>query len=163
MKALFPGSFDPITIGHVEIVERGLSLFDEIIVAVGVNSAKKYLFSEADRLEMLRLCFAHEPRIRVVSFNILTAELSRQYDAPFILRGLRSEQDLAYEQPISFINRHLNPDLETVFLHSHPATMHISSTIVREIIKYGGEIGGLVPDVLSDFIHQRFPLNTSRP
>lgn len=156
MKALFPGSFDPITLGHVEIVERGLSLFDEIVVAVGVNSAKKYLFSEEERLEMLRLCFAHQPCVRVVSFSILTAELARQHGAPFLLRGLRSPQDLAYEQPVSFVNHHLNPALETVFLHSHPATMHISSTIVREVIKYGGDIHGLVPEVLESFIHQRF-------
>jgi pantetheine-phosphate adenylyltransferase len=140
----------------VEIVERGMALFDEIVVAVGVNSAKKYLFSEEERLEMLRLCFGHQPRIRVVSFNILTADLARQYNAPFVLRGLRSEQDLAYEQPISFVNHHLNPALETVFLHSNPATMHISSSIVREIVKYGGDLHGLVPDVLVDYIRAHY-------
>jgi pantetheine-phosphate adenylyltransferase len=143
--ALFPGSFDPITTGHEEIIRRGLSLFDEIIVAVGVNSQKKYLFEAEQRLEMLRLVFAEEPRIRPVLFNDLTINFARETGARFILRGLRSPQDFNYEQPIEFVNKHMAPELEIVHLISSPETAHISSTIVREVIKYKGKIDGLLP------------------
>ncbi len=151
-KAVFPGSFDPITQGHVEIVLRGRAIFDQIIVAIGVNSHKKYLFSLEDRLEMLRRCFQAYPQIEVAAFHGLTVDFAREQGAKFLLRGLRSPQDLSYEQPIELINKHMAPSLETVHLLSSPETAMISSTIVREVIKYQGKIEGLVPSEIHDYI-----------
>jgi len=153
-KAIFPGSFDPITSGHQEIILRGRTLFDEIIVAIGVNSQKKYLFSLEQRLEMLNLCFADEPAIRVSSYNGLTVDYARQQGAQFMLRGLRSPQDLSYEQPIELINKHMAPDLETVHLLSSPETAMISSTIVREVIKHRGRVEGLLPDPVANYVRE---------
>ena len=151
-KALFPGSFDPITTGHTEIILRGLSIFDEIVVAIGVNSAKKYFFTLEERLEMLRMCFADEDRIKIASYQELTVDFARKQGARFILRGLRSPQDLSYEQPIELINKHMAPDIENVHLLSSPQTAAISSTIVREVIRYKGNIVGLIPDEISDYV-----------
>ena len=151
-KALFPGSFDPITTGHVEIILRGLSIFDEIVVAIGVNSAKKYSFSLEERLEMLRMCFVDENRIQVASYQELTVDFARKKGARFILRGLRSPQDLSYEQPIELINKHMAPDIENVHLLSSPQTAAISSTIVREVIRYRGNIDGLIPDEIAAYV-----------
>ena len=151
-KAVFPGSFDPITQGHVEIVLRGQSLFDEIIVAIGINSAKKYFFSLEERLEMLRLCFANYPQVRVSSYTGLTVDFAREQGAAFLLRGLRSPQDLSYEQPIELINKHMAPGVETVHLLSSPETAMISSTIVREVIKHQGKIKGLIPDEAYQYV-----------
>ncbi len=154
-KALFPGSFDPVTIGHEEIVKRGLSFFDEVIVAIGINSQKKYLFTEEERMEMLRRTFAAFDRVKVVSFTGLTVDCAMEHGAPNLLRGIRSYTDLTYEQPTSLINRHLNDQIETVYLHSHPETIHISSTIIREVIRYGGKLEGLVPEEIVDYIKER--------
>lgn len=151
-RALFPGSFDPITEGHVEIILRGKALFDEIVVAIGVNSQKKYFFSLEERMEMLNVCFQDEKQIRVTSYEGLTVDYVREIEADFILRGLRSGQDLIYEQPIELVNKHMHPGLEIVHLLSSPKTAHISSTIVREVIKYGGEIEGLIPSSVVQYI-----------
>ena len=154
--AVFPGSFDPITTGHEEIVRRGLRLFDEIIVAIGINSHKNYLFSLEDRLEMLRMTFADEPAIRIMSYHDLTVNFARNQKAAFLLRGLRGPQDLAYEQPIELINKHMAPEIETVHLISKPETAAISSTIVREVVKYKGEIEGLLPPSVVAFVKARY-------
>lgn len=153
-KAVFPGSFDPITSGHLEIILRGKALFDEIIVAIGVNSQKKYLFTLEQRLEMLNLCFEEEPRIRVSAYDGLTVDYAREQGAHFMLRGLRSPQDLSYEQPIELINKHMAPDLETVHLLSSPETAMISSTIVREVIKHRGRVEGLLPEPVARFVRE---------
>jgi len=154
-KALFPGSFDPITVGHEEIIHRGLQFFDEIIVAMGINSQKKYFFSVEERLEMLRRTFAAYDRVKVISFTGLTVDCAMEHDAPNLLRGIRSYTDLTYEQPTSLINRHLNDKVETIYLHSHPETIHIASTIIREVIRYRGKLEGLVPPEIVDFIKER--------
>ena len=151
-KAVFPGSFDPITQGHTEIIKRGTLIFDHIIVAIGVNSQKKYLFSLEDRLNMLEACFVNYPQIGVAAYHGLTVDFAREQDAAFILRGLRSPQDLSYEQPIELINKHMAPDIETVHLLSSPNTAAISSTIVREVIKYKGDIDGLLPPEIVPFV-----------
>lgn len=154
-KALFPGSFDPVTIGHVEIVRRGLALFDEVIVALGENSTKKYMFSLEERLEMLRLAFADEPRIKVSTYNTLTVDYAIEQGAPFLLRGLRDGKDLAYERPLAIINKYLNQKIETVYLVSEGAHSDLSSTLVREVIRYGRNPKGLVPDAALPVIERK--------
>lgn len=152
--ALFPGSFDPITNGHVEVIRRGLRVFDKIVVAIGMNSAKNYLFSLEERMEMIRLCLPY-PQIEVSSYEELTVDFARKSNIQFLLRGLRNPNDLVYEQPIAFVNQHLYPELEVVCLISKPETAHISSTIVREIIKYKGNVEGLVPDAVVERLAKR--------
>jgi len=151
-KALFPGSFDPITIGHVEIVERSCELFDEIIVAIGANSSKKYFFSLEERLEMLKHSFAEYDSVSTDYYEGLTVDYASSQGARYLLRGLRSDTDLSYERPIELINKHLNPDIQTVYLFSRPIHVHISSTLVREVIKYRGKVEGLVPAQIVDYI-----------
>lgn len=154
-KAVFPGSFDPITKGHVEIIQRGKRIFGHIIVAIGVNSQKKYLFSLEDRMEMLETCFAGDEQISTAYYHGLTVDFAREQGAGFLLRGLRSPQDLSYEQPIELINKHMAPELETIHLLSSPNTAMISSTIVREVIKYRGKIDGMIPDDILEFVKSR--------
>ncbi|MEM9987607.1 MAG: pantetheine-phosphate adenylyltransferase [Bacteroidota bacterium] len=153
-KAIFPGSFDPITQGHIEIVQRGLAIFDEIVVAIGVNSQKRYLFSLDERLEMLHLCFKGQKGVKVAEYDGLTVDFAREQGAKFLLRGLRSPQDLSYEQPIELINKHMDPSLETVHLLSSPQTALISSTIVREVIKHRGKVKGLIPDEILAYVEE---------
>ena len=152
--AVFPGSFDPITKGHEEIILRGCGIFDEIIVAIGVNAQKKYFFSLEERMEMLDLTFRNEPKIRTAYYTGLTVDYAREQGAQFILRGLRSPQDLMYEQPIELVNRHMAPELETLHLLSSPQTAAISSTIVREVIKYQGKIDGMLPVPVVTYIKE---------
>lgn len=154
-KAIFPGSFDPPTLGHTEIVLRATALFDEVIVAIGTNSAKSTLFSLDDRLEMLRLSFAGAPAVRVCAYEGLTVDFAHAEGARFLLRGLRTGQDLDYERPIALINRHMDAQLETIFLITSGAHSHISSTLVREVIKYGRDAAGLVPPEILPLIHAR--------
>jgi pantetheine-phosphate adenylyltransferase len=138
--AVFPGSFDPITIGHVDLVRRSLPLFDKIIVAVGINSTKKYLFPLEQRMEWLRQVFAEVPQVEVDSFQNLTAHYCQRIGARYLLRGLRNASDFDYEKTISQLNHIVGEGIETVFLIAQPEYTHISSTIVREII-----IGGADP------------------
>lgn len=143
--AVFPGSFDPITTGHVELVRRAVPLFDKIVVAVGVNSQKKYLFSLEQRLAWLEEVFADEPSVEVGSFEGLTAHYCQAIGARYLLRGLRNASDFDYEKTISQLNEIVGEGLETIFLISQPAYSHISSTIVREIIKGGGDASPFLP------------------
>jgi len=143
--AVFPGSFDPITVGHVDLVRRAMPLFDRIIVAVGVNSTKKYLFSLEQRMEWLRLVFADSPQVGVDSFQNLTAHYCQRIGARYLLRGLRNASDFDYEKTISQLNHIIGGGIETVFLISEPAFSHISSTIVREIIIGGADPTPFIP------------------
>lgn len=143
--AVFPGSFDPITIGHIDLVRRSLPLFDKVIVAVGINSQKKYLFSLEQRLAWLEEVFRDEPRIAIDHFQNLTAHYCLRVNAQYILRGLRNSSDFDYEKTISQLNQILGKGIETVFLISQPAYSHISSTIVREIITGGGDATPFLP------------------
>ncbi len=143
--AVFPGSFDPITTGHVEIVRRALPLFDEIVVAIGVNSQKSYLFSLEQRLQWLRDVFAGEPKVRVDFFENLTAHYCMRIGAGYLIRGLRNASDFDYEKTISQLNDVLGHGVDTIFLISRPNFSHISSTIVREIIRGGGDAGPFLP------------------
>ena len=143
--AVFPGSFDPITSGHVDLVKRALPLFDQIIVAIGVNTSKKYLFDLDQRIEWLEAVFEKEDKVKVDYFENLTAEYCRRIGADYLLRGLRNASDFDYEKTISQLNNILGDNLETIFLISRPAFSHISSTIVREIIKGGGDASPFLP------------------
>lgn len=143
--AVFPGSFDPITTGHVDLVKRALPLFDEIVVAVGVNTTKKYLFSLDQRLEWLRQVFAAYPNVRVDYFEKLTAYYCQRIGARYLLRGLRNGSDFDYEKTISQLNHIVGGGIETIFLISQPEFSHISSTIVREIITGGGDASPFIP------------------
>ncbi|HFA49951.1 MAG TPA: pantetheine-phosphate adenylyltransferase [Bacteroidetes bacterium] len=147
-KAVFPGSFDPITKGHVQLVKRALPLFDKVVVAVGINSQKKYLFSLAQRMEWLEDVFADEPKVEIADFEGLTAHFCNKIGAGYLLRGLRNASDFDYEKTISQLNTIVGHGLETVFLISEPAYSHISSTIVREIIKGGGDAAPFLPKAL---------------
>jgi pantetheine-phosphate adenylyltransferase len=146
--AVFPGSFDPITTGHVELVRRAVPLFDKIVIAVGVNSQKKCLFPLEQRMEWLEKVFADEPKIEIGSFEGLTAHYCNKIGARYLLRGLRNASDFDYEKTISQLNGIVGEGLETIFLISQPAYSHISSTIVREIIKGGGDASPFLPEGL---------------
>lgn len=143
--AVFPGSFDPITTGHVDLVKRALPLFDQIVVAVGVNTVKKNLFSLEQRLEWLRQVFAGYPNVRVDYFEKLTAHYCLRIGARYLLRGLRNGSDFDYEKTISQLNHIVGGGIDTVFLIAQPEFSHISSTIVREIIVGGGDASPFLP------------------
>ncbi len=144
-KAIFPGSFDPITLGHYDIIKRSLPLFDEIIIAIGVNADKKYMFSLEDRKQFIEKSFADEPKISVITYEGLTIDLCKKLNAEFILRGLRNPADFEFEKAIAHTNRRLSK-IETVFLLTAAKTSFISSSIVRDVIRNGGDYKVLVPD-----------------
>jgi pantetheine-phosphate adenylyltransferase len=143
-RAIFPGTFDPFTIGHYSIVERGLALFDEIIIGIGVNHLKKTLFDESKRLDIIRQAFAGEPRVKVMIYNSLTIDFAKSVDAQFILRGLRTVADFEYERTIGDTNRILS-GVETVILFTESAYSHISSTVARDLMSYGKDISTFLP------------------
>ena len=144
--ALFPGSFDPFTKGHEDIVLRGLQLFDEIIIAMGYNAQKSSRYFEINLMaELITSAFVNHPNIKVVTFSELTAEFARKNGARFLLRGLRNTTDFEYENSISQVNRHLYDALESVFLITTPNLAWISSSIVREVHRYGGDVSEFLP------------------
>jgi pantetheine-phosphate adenylyltransferase len=144
-KAIFPGSFDPITLGHEDIITRGISLFDEIVIAIGVNAEKKYMFSLEDRKRFIEETFKDEPKVSVITYEGLTIDLCKKIKADFILRGLRNPADFEFEKAIAHTNRRLSK-IETVFLLTAARTSYISSSIVRDVIRNHGEYEMLVPD-----------------
>ena len=143
-KAVFPGSFDPITLGHVDIIYRGLEIFDEIIIAIGVNADKKQLFPLEDKIQQIKNAFINEPRIKVASYKGLTIDFCKSVNSKYILRGLRNSSDFNYEQSIAQTNSSLS-SIESIFLISSPQLAHISSTIVRDIIRNEGDYKNFVP------------------
>lgn len=143
--AFFPGSFDPFTNGHADIIVRGLKLFDEIIIGIGTNSAKKRYFDLDFMEKSIKIAFSQDARVKVVQYDDLTATVARLHGADFFLRGLRNTTDFEYENTISQVNRKLEGELETVFLITSPEYAPISSTIVRELHKYGADITDYLP------------------
>ena len=143
-KAVFPGSFDPITLGHVDLIYRGLEIFDEIIIAIGVNADKKQLFPLEDKIQQIKNAFINEPRIKVASYKGLTIDFCKSVNSKYILRGLRNSSDFNYEQSIAQTNSSLS-SIESIFLISSPQLAHISSTIVRDIIRNEGDYKNFVP------------------
>ncbi|HUF47832.1 MAG TPA: pantetheine-phosphate adenylyltransferase [Vicinamibacterales bacterium] len=152
---IVPGSFDPVTNGHVDIIERASRLFDRVVVAVLVNPGKSPLFSLEERLLFLAGAVGRHPGVEVDSFQGLLVDYARRRDAAAVVRGLRRSSDFDYEAPMAQMNRHLAPGIETVFLVPSPAVAHISSTLVRDIVRHGGSIDGLVPDGVTTFLARR--------
>ncbi|RKS43377.1 phosphopantetheine adenylyltransferase [Gillisia mitskevichiae] len=146
-RAVFPGSFDPITLGHVDILERALPLFDEIILAIGTNADKKYMFSLEDRVRFLEETFKNEVKIKVMTYKGLTVDFCKKENAAFILRGLRNSIDLEFEKTIGQTNYKMS-GIETVFLISSSGKGHISSSVVRDVRKNGGDFSFMVPEVV---------------
>ena len=144
--AIFPGSFDPFTKGHEDIVMRGLKIFDEVVIGIGYNSQKHNRYFDIDLMvEKIEQTFANNDQIKVLVYNELTAELAKKIDAKYLLRGLRNTTDFEYENSISQVNRYLNHELETVFLITSPEYAAISSSIIREVHKYDGDVGDFLP------------------
>ncbi len=146
--AIYPGSFDPITNGHVDIIMRGAAIFDRIIVAVLHNLEKAPLFSVGERVQMAREVFAGEPKVAVETFDGLLVEFARQRGAQVIVRGLRAVSDFEYEFQMALMNRRLAPEIETVFMMPAESYTYISSRLIREVFALGGPIAGLVPEVV---------------
>ena len=144
-RALFPGSFDPITLGHYDIIKRALDLFDEIVVAIGVNGDKNYMFTVEQRKEFIEQAFADEPKVKVTTYQGLTVDFCKEIGAQFILRGLRNPADFEFEKAIAHTNRKLS-QIETVFLLTAARTSFISSSIVRDVIRNHGDYTVLVPE-----------------
>jgi len=144
-RAIFPGSFDPITLGHVDIINRALPLFDEIIIAIGINADKKYMFTLDERVKFIKDNYANEPKIIVETYKGLTIDFCEKKGVDFILRGLRNPADFEFEKAIAQTNRKMST-IETVFLLTSADTSFISSSIVRDILRNGGQVNGFVPD-----------------
>jgi pantetheine-phosphate adenylyltransferase len=143
--AVFPGSFDPFTVGHESIVKRALALFDRVIIAVGVNAEKKNLFSIEMRLKMIAKVFEGESRVEITRFSGLTVEFCRRHNARYIVRGLRTAADFEYERAMGHMNWKMAPEIDTVFLLTSTEHTPVNSTIVRDIIKHGGDASMFVP------------------
>jgi pantetheine-phosphate adenylyltransferase len=148
--ALFPGSFDPFTKGHASIVEKALGLFDKVVIGIGENAAKQYFYSLEDRKKFISRVYINQTRVEVMVYTGLTIEACREHGAKFILRGLRNSADFGFERNIAQMNHAMNPGVETVFLVTDPELSAISSTIIREIIKHGGNAKPFVPEGMLD-------------
>jgi len=146
-RAIFPGSFDPLTLGHFDIINRGITLFDELVIAIGINAEKKYMFSLEERKQFIVEAFKDEPKIKVMTYEGLTVDFCKKIEANFILRGLRNPGDFEFEKAIAHTNRSLT-EIETVFLLTSSGKSYISSSIVRDVIRNGGDYTGLVPSTV---------------
>lgn len=146
-RAIFPGSFDPITLGHYDIIRRGIDLFDELIIAIGVNADKQYMFSQEERESFITQAFKTEPKVKVMTYSGLTIDFCREMNAQYILRGLRNAGDFEFEKAIAHTNRKMS-NIETVFLLTSSGLSYISSSIVRDVIRNGGDYSALVPNTV---------------
>lgn len=153
--AIYPGSFDPLTYGHMNIIQRGIQLFPRLIVAVAENTSKKPMFTVAERVQMIKDCIGRHKGIVVESFSGLLVEYAKKKGARVILRGIRSFQDYEYEFQMALTNKFLYPELETVFLVTDGAYAHLSSTLIREIVLMGGSVKGMVPDNIASWLKKR--------
>lgn len=155
--ALFPGSFDPITLAHIDILNRALPLFDKVYVGIGLNSNKQSLLSAKEREEMLKNVFANNSKIEVITYEGLTVEICKKVNAQYMIRGIRSVSDFEYEKAISQMNHAMQPDIESIFVLSKPGFSAISSTIVRDILRNGGDITQFVPAEVAEYLitHKR--------
>ncbi len=154
--AIYPGSFDPCTNGHLDIIERSSEIFEKVIVAVLINSSKIPTFTVEERIQLLKTATAHIPNAEVVSFNGLLAHFAQQQNAKVIIKGLRAVSDFEYEFQMSLTNNKLNPNVETLFMTTKSENMYLSSSIVREVARYGGSIEGMVPKAIAQQIYKKF-------
>ena len=148
--AVFSGSFDPPTWGHIHLVERILPLFGEVIVAIGCNSDKKTLFSTEERLELLQRSFQHLPQIKIKSYSGLTVDFCRQQNAQYLIRGIRNGIDFEYEKSMAQLNSDLNPAVETIFIVPDAASQNVSSSLIRELIKHHGDFQKYLPESIKN-------------
>jgi pantetheine-phosphate adenylyltransferase len=153
--AIYPGTFDPLTSGHVDIIERGSRIFDSIIVAILANVEKTPLFSESERVEIICDVFKDRPNVKVETFNGLLVDYAKRQRAHVIVRGLRAVSDFEYEFQMALMNRHLEPGLETVFMMPAEQYTYISSRLIKEVFALGGEISGLVPPIVEEKLHAK--------
>ncbi len=151
--AVFPGSFDPTTIGHVDIISRALPLFDQIIIGIGINSQKKYLFPLEKRMEWLKKIYEFEPRVSVESYTGLTIKFCETHEVQFILRGIRSAGDFEFEKAVAQTNRVLSRNIETIFILANPSLSSVSSSIVRDVIVNGGDAKSFIPEEIEAQVH----------
>lgn len=153
--AVYPGSFDPLTMGHLNIIERASQLFDQLIVTVGINTSKKALFTTEERVDLIQKSVAHLPNVVVQAEGGLTVQFVKQVGANVIIRGLRDAKDLEYEANIANMNRYLDDSIETVFLVTAPKYAFISSTLLKEVLHFKGDISQLVPPAVADALNQK--------
>lgn len=146
--AVFPGSFDPITKGHEDLIKRCLPLFDKIVVAIGVNAEKKYMFGLEERMNWIRQVFNFEDKVEVAKYEGLTVSFCRSVGANFIIRGLRNAEDFQFEKSIAQMNRELGHEIDTLFLVTHPEYAAYSSSIVRDIYRNGGDVSKFIPNAI---------------
>lgn len=146
---LFPGTFDPVTLGHIDIINRAIPLFDKIYVGIGINSAKNPMFSAEQRMEWFREIYTNEPKVESVVYDGLTVNYCKTINARFILRGIRYVSDFEYEKTIADANRTLDPNIETIFLTGEPKYTSVASTIVRDIIRNGGDASLFLPEAVN--------------
>jgi pantetheine-phosphate adenylyltransferase len=154
--AIFPGSFDPLTNGHVSIVERALAIFDEVVVAVTINVSKTPFMETSERIRLIRACFPSDDRVIIEQLDGLLAHYAKERGACAIVRGLRAPSDFEYELQMSHMNRHLNRELETVFLSAEAEGSYVSSSLVREVASLGGDVTELVPAPVAQALRERF-------
>ena len=154
--AIYPGSFDPVTNGHLDIIERGLKLFDKIIIAILTNPGKQFLFTLEERMQMLEVCLKKFSNVEIGTFGGLTVDYAAQCNAQGILRGLRALSDFEYEFQMALMNRRLNREIQTVFLMTGMRWIYTSSSIIKEAAQFGGNIKGMVPPVVEKRIKERY-------
>lgn len=161
-RAVYPGSFDPITFGHIDIIERSAKMVDELVIAVLRNSAKNSLFSLEERVNMIKEVTKELPNVKVETFDGLLVDYMRQIDATIIIRGLRAVTDFEYELQIAQMNHVLKDDAETIFLMTNLQYSYLSSSLVKEIASYGGDISKFVPNELIDRIYSKYNVNREK-
>ncbi len=157
-----PGSYDPITLGHINIIERASSLFDKVIVVAMINYKKKYSFSVEERVEMIKKCVSHLPNVEVAYYDGLLSDFARQHNAYAIVKGLRAMSDFEYEFQMALANKKLNPQIETLFLTTNAEFMYLSSSMVKQIASMGGDISDFVPTVIHEDIKERLVGKTNQ-
>ncbi len=155
-KAIFPGSFDPLTMGHMNVIERACKIFDEVIVIILENSEKRALFDLEERLHMIKSACVHLSKVSVMSADTLTVEAAKTLGANVIIRGVRSIKDFEYEKDIASVNHHLDQSIETILLYTDERYGFVSSSVIKELLKYGKDINGLVPEAVHSYIQNKF-------
>lgn len=160
--ALYPGSFDPITYGHLDIIQRALKVFDNLIIAVASNSKKTALFTPEERVELIRLALKDFPEVTVDWFEGLTVEYAEKMGVNAIIRGLRAVSDFEYEFQMAHMNKRLKPDIETFFLPTGESLFYLSSQIVKEVVLLGGDVSGMVPDVVAKWLKEKIVTRSSQ-